>query len=399
MVANLVILKLVAMYVGPAGLGLLGNFMSLTTMASVFAGGGIGNGITKYVAQYQRQPIHRIRFIGSAMTYGSVVSLLILAITVIASDQIAAKILGNSGQAWLIPCFGVAQLLCFIGTATIAVANGQQRLDLFAKISISAYLITIPIAYLLIVYFGIEGAAIALLLTISCTAWPALYYITTSSSRRVLKFRASKVDLANLARFSIMTLASAMFFPSAEIFIRNQIIAQMGYEQAGIWQALNRLSVAYLGFFTIFLATQYMPRLSTITLKHKLIAEVRRYLFGTALAFCSFAVLLYLLRDWVIQLLFSSSFAAMGDLVQLQLLGDFFRLMSYVIGFLGVAKAAVSLYVAAELLQTGMYSLFSWFVLRHGGGLDDVVHGYVWTYVLYFFMTLACLFLYSKNRR
>lgn len=399
MAANLVILKLVAMFVGPTGLGLLGNFMSLTTMASVFAGGGIGNGIAKYVAQYKKQPIRQARFIGSAMTYGTTVSLLILAITVIAAKPLATRVLGNPDQAWLMPCFGIAQLLCFIGTATIAVANGQQRLDLFAKISITAYLITIPIAYLLIVYFGMAGAAIALLLAISCTALPALYYIATSPSRRVLRFRASKDDLLNLGRFSVMVLASTVFFPSAEIFIRNQIIAQLGYEQAGIWQALNRLSGAYLGFFTIFLSTHYMPRLSTITLKHELLVEVRRYLWGVGLAFLGFALVLYMMREWVIRLLFSSSFLAMGDLVQMQLLGDFFRLMSYVIGFLGVAKAAVQLYVIAELLQTGMYTFFSWFALQHGGRLDDIVRGYLWTYMLYFVVTLVCLFIYSRTRR
>ena len=398
MMANLVILKLVAMFVGPTGLGLLGNFMSMTTMASVFCGGGISNGIAKYVAQYQQQPIRRVRFIGSAMTYGTTVSLLILAMTIIAAKPIATKVLGNPDQAWLMPCFGVAQLFCFIGTATIAVANGQQRLDLFAKISISAYLITIPIAYLLIVYFGIAGAAIALLLAISCTALPALYFIATSPSRRVLRFRASKGDLVNLGRFSIMILASALCFPSAEIFIRNQIIAQLGYEHAGVWQALNRLSGAYLGFFTIFLSTHYMPRLSAITQTHQLTAEVRRYLFGVGLAFFSFAVVLYMMRDWVIRLLFSSSFMAMGDLVQLQLLGDFFRLMSYVIGFLCVAKAAARLYIMAELLQTGLFTFFSWFALRDGGSLDDVVHGYLWTYMLYFLVTLVGLFVYSRTR-
>lgn len=398
MVANLVILKLIAVFVGPTGLGLLGNLMSLTTMASVFAGGGIGNGITKYVAQYQRQPIRRIRFIGSAMTYGMIVSLLILALTIIAARPLAVAILGNSDQTWLMPCFGLAQLLCFIGTASISVANGLQRTDLFAKISISAYVSVIPVAYLLIVSFGMAGAAVALLATISCTAWPAMYYIAKSSSRRVLRFKMAKGDLVNLGRFSIMLLASAVFFPSAEIFIRNQIITQLGYEQAGIWQALNRLSGAYLGFFTIFLSTHYMPRLSALTRKQELTDEVRRYLLGIGLAFFSFACVVYLMRNWLIKLLFSDSFLIMGDLMPLQLLGDFFRLMSYVIGFLGVAKAAVKLYVVAEVLQTGLYTVFSWFALKHGGDIDGVVHGYVWTYMLYFCTTLVCLFLYARNR-
>lgn len=398
MVANLVILKLIAVFVGPTGLGLLGNLMSLTTMASVFAGGGISNGITKYVAEYQRQPIRQIRFIGSAITYGMVVSLLILILTIVAARPLAVTILGNSDQTWLLPCFGLAQLLCFIGTASIAVANGLQRTDLFAKISIIAYVSVIPVAYLLIVYFGMAGAAIALLATISCTAGPAFYYIAKSSLRRVLRFNMAKGDLVNLGRFSIMLLASAVLFPSAEIFIRNQIINLISYEQAGIWQALNRLSGAYLGFFTIFLATHYMPTLSALTKKNEITSVVLRYLLSIGLAFLTFACVAHLMRDWLIKLLFSNAFLIMGDLLLLQLLGDFFRLMSYVIGFLGVAKAAVKLYVAAEILQTGLYTFFSWFALKNGGGIEGVVEGYVWTYMLYFGVTLVSLFLYTRNR-
>jgi O-antigen/teichoic acid export membrane protein len=399
MVANLVILKLIAVFVGPAGLGALGNLMSLTTMASVFAGGGIGNGITKYVAQYQRQPMRRIRFLSSAMTYGMVVSLLILVLTIIAARPLAVAIFGNNDQTWLMPCFGIAQLLCFIGTASISVTNGLQRTDLFAKISIIAYVAVIPVAYFLIITFGMAGASVALLAIVSCTAWPAMYYIVKSSSLRVLRFKMAKGDLVNLGRFSLMLLASAVLFPSAEIFIRNQIIVQVGYEQAGIWQALSRLSGAYLGFFTVFLSTHYMPKLSSLTRKQELTNEVRIYLLGVGLVFCSFAVALYLMRDWFIKLLFSNAFLSMGELMHLQLLGDLFRLMSYVIGFLGVAKAALKLYIAAEVLQTGLFTVFSWVALRQGSGIEGVVYGYVWTYMLYFCAASICLFLYARDRR
>lgn len=398
MLANLVILKLIAIFVGPAGLGVLGNLMSLTTMVSVFAGGGIGNGIAKYVAQYQGQPVRRIRFIGSAMTYGTAVSLVILMVTLLAAKPIATYVLAMPDQTWLVPLLGVAQFLCFIGTASIAVANGEHRTDLFAKISISAYLLVIPVSCFSVYLFGMTGAAIALLLTISCTAFPSFYYLVRSPGRKVLRFQASRSDLINLGRFSLMLLASALFFPSAEIFIRNQIAGHLGYESAGIWQALNRLSGAYLGFFTVFLSTHYMPRLSTMISSREVMEEIRKYLAGIGLAFVFFALVLYLCRDVVIELLFSASFSEMRDLLPLQLLGDLFRLMSYVIGFLGVAKAALGLYVAAELLQTGLYTFFSWLALQGGGDLNKVVEAYVWTYTLYFAVTLVSLRIYSRHR-
>ena len=45
LVAGLLIVKIVAIYLGASGLGQLGQFMSLMSMITLLAGGGIGTGI------------------------------------------------------------------------------------------------------------------------------------------------------------------------------------------------------------------------------------------------------------------------------------------------------------------------------------------------------------------
>lgn len=397
MIVNLVIVKMIAVYLGPAAMGFLGHFMSLSTIVSVFVGGGIGNGIAKYVAEYRNKPRRMLRFVGASIVYGLCFCALVLLVSIIAARPLAQTLFGDLSYSWLFPSLGVAHLFCFIGTAVISIVNGQLRSDLFAAITITGYVGSLPIVYLLIVHFGMEGAAIALLLSISCTGLSALWLVARSRLTRLVRLTVGRTDLLNLARFSMMLLASATLFPLAEIVIRTRIIDSLGLEAAGLWQAMTRLSGAYLGFFTVFLATNFMPRLSTMDDRNSIVLLIRRYLVFIGIAFSIFAFLLYPLRDFVIRMLFSEAFNGMSELFGWQLLGDFFRVSAYVIGFLGVAKAALKLYVAAEFVQSGLYVALSSVVLSQGGNLSGVHQAYALTYFIYLCISVTGLLIYSRR--
>ncbi len=54
--AGLLVVKLLAVSFGPAGVGQAGNFRQLVTVLGVLAGAGIFNGVTKLVAQHHDDP-------------------------------------------------------------------------------------------------------------------------------------------------------------------------------------------------------------------------------------------------------------------------------------------------------------------------------------------------------
>lgn len=399
MSVNLVVVKMIAIFVGTAGMGSLGHFMSIVTMLSVFAGGGIGTAITKYVAEYQRRPLRMLRFIGSAITYGLVFSLIVVIVCLLFSEEIADLVFKDINYSWLIPFIGVAQFLCFIGTAVISIVNGQQRTDLFALITISGYLGALPIAYLLIATFEMKGAALALLLSISCTGFSASWIIATSKITRLIKYGFNRLDVRNLSKFSLMLIASATLFPLSEIFIRGLIIDYYGNQSAGLWQAMNRLSGAYIGFFTVFLATNYMPKLSKLENRYDITPIVRKYLLITAFLFSLFALALYFSKELIIPVLFSNDFIPISDFLIWQLIGDFFRISAYVIGFLGVAKAATKIYISSELIQTITYSGLSFITICvYKGNLSKISQAYAATYFIYFIMATIAFTIYSRRK-
>ena len=70
--AGLLVVKLLAVSFGPAGVGQAGNFRQLVTVLGVLAGAGIFNGVTKLVAQHHDDPPRLKQVVGtsSAMVLG-----------------------------------------------------------------------------------------------------------------------------------------------------------------------------------------------------------------------------------------------------------------------------------------------------------------------------------------
>jgi O-antigen/teichoic acid export membrane protein len=398
MVANLVILKMIAVMLGPVGMGGLGNFMSLTTMISVFSGGGIATGITKYVAEYQKSPRRLIKFIGTAFAFGFLYSAIFFVGSIVFSAKLSVVLFGSSDFIWLMPTIGLAQLICFFGTAVIAIVNGQRRQDLFALITLVAYFLAIPISFVLIYTFELDGAAIALLVVASATGIPAVFLVMRSRLTPLIRIRFNSADTKKLSRFAIMLLASAVLFPISEIFIRTMVIELLGKNEAGLWQALSKLSGAYLGFFTLYLSVSYMPQLSALSDRSLISQAVGQMIIKIGAVFAFFGAGLFIVKDFVVTLLFSIDFLNMTPLFIWQLLGDFFRLSAYVIGFLGVAKAAFRMYIACEVLQVFLQMFFAYLTLNKGGSLVELVQSYALAYFIYFLVMLFAFFKYYRGR-
>lgn len=397
MAVNLIVIKFIAVIVGPTGLGMLGNLMSATTIVTLFAGGGILNGVTKYVAEYSDNRARLARFLESAAAYGLIASGAALVACVVAAEPLSLFLFERRDMAWLVPLLGITHLLCFIGGGIVATVNGQRRPVDFAIITIAGYVAVVPVAFVLIRLQGVDGAAIALLAVAASTALPALVLAARRRLLPLMRPRFHRDDAVRLFRYTCITAISSVAFPMTEIFIRLRLTEELGIASTGIWQALARLSGATLGFYTVFLATSHMPRLSATTDRREAVRTVLRTLSTVGPAFAGCALLIYLLRSIIVPLLFSSAFRPMEEVLGWQLLGDLFRVCSYVVAFLGIAKAALKVHIAAELAQCGLYFGFTMLALHWGYGLREVAQAYALTYALYFGLTLLALREYARR--
>lgn len=384
LLSALVVVKLVAWFAGPAGVGRLGQFMSLMSLLAVLAGGGIGTGIVKYVAEYRHTPEKLVRLLSAALWYALCASCLMGGLTVLFSESITQWLLGDRHYRGVIVVLAIAQLGIALGNYMLAVVNGFMDMRRLALIQVTASLGAISAGLVFAYLFKLYGALLALIvgqLLLLAIGFPALRR-SAYFHPGMLRARFDRDMVRRLAAFSVMTLTSALLSPVVSIGVRDHLAAQFGWDQVGYWQAVSKVSDAYLLFITTAINIYYLPKLAAAGGRHALMRELRdasHYLLPVVLAL---AALVYVLRGWITRVLFSADFAAADGLYAPQLAGDVLKIASFLFSYFMLAKAMTRLFVVSECVFAISYLVLVYlFTARFG--LPGAMYAFAVNYALY----------------
>ncbi len=384
LVAGLVVLKLVAWLAGPAGVTRLGQFLSLMSLLAVLAGGGISAGIVKYVAEYRNDPLRLPRLLSAALFYALCASVVTGCVVLIFSRQLSVWLLGDIRYESLIRLLAVAQIGIALVNYILAVINGFMDVRRLAVIQVLGSVLCMALVVALSRWLHLFGALLALVtgqLLWLAVGLPALRR-SPYFRRGMFRVRFDREMTLRLAMFSTMTLTSALLGPLVNIAVRDHLALRFGWEQAGNWQAVSKVSDAYLLFLTTAINIYYLPKLASIHERGELVNELRkayRHLMPVAIAA---AGMIYLLRGWVTQLLFSADFTSAAALYGPQLLGDVVKIASFLLAYLMLAKAMTRLFVVSEFVFAASY-LALVFVFTAQFGLIGAMYAFVLNYILY----------------
>ena len=396
-VMGFILLKIIAFYLGADGMGALGHFMSVSTMVYMVAGGGVINAVIKYVSEYSKRPRLLLRFVSASATYSAVFSFVIMLFGVLFSKCIATLIFKDSGLYWVVIVLAIVQMTFAFVNLVVGVSNGLMQTQIYSKIQMLGCALALPVMWLLTAKLGVVGAALSIIVMYASPFLPAFYYYLKSNFRfRVALVRLKRKELTSLSSFTLMLLTTAVTFPVVEIIIRQMLIDSSGFTAAGVWQGAVKLSSAYLGFFSVFLAYYFMPMISRLIIGREIGVVTLKFMAVMMIVFIIGAGILYNWREFLIPLILSSSFESLNELIIYQLVGDFFKVASYVVGFVAVAKAATKVYMAAELVQNILFLASAVLMLKFFPGVKGVMVGYMIAYAVYFVFSVVVFCIYIK---
>jgi PST family polysaccharide transporter len=384
LLAGLVAIKLVAWFAGPEGVGKLGQFMSLMSLLAVLAGGGISAAVVKYVAEYRDDPQRLSRLLSAALWYAFCASCLMGCVALLLSRQLAIWLLGDAHYQGLIRVLAIAQLGIALLNYILAVINGFMDIRRLAFIQVTGSLIGIVMMVWLSRWLHLYGALLALVigqllwLVVGLPAcWRSSYF-----RRGMLRMQFDREMTWRLAAFSVMTLSSALLPPLVNIAVRDHLAMQFGWEQVGYWQAVSKVSDAYLLFLTTAINIYYLPKLASTHGRAALLFELRnayRYILPAVVVL---AAVVYVLREWVTRLLFSADFVSANALYGPQLVGDVIKIASFILSYLMLAKAMTRLFVISECVFAGTYLVLV-YVFTARFGLIGAMYAFALNYLLY----------------
>lgn len=382
---GLITSKILAVFIGPNGMALVGNFRNFVTSLETLSTLGFQNGIVKYIGENREQPSALEKYISTIVISISLVSLLLGLILFVFSEYWNDFVFGKlqdysfvfKGYAFAIPFYALS-------IALIAIVNGLEKFKNVIYISIIGNVLGLLVTLILVTQMQILGALLAIILTPSLLFFISIYYV--SKEINVLKLvRWSSFDckiLKELSHFFLMALVSGVVGSFVYLEVRKNLIQEVGLQEAGFWEAISRISTYYLLFVTTIVTVYFLPKLISSTTNQTTKKVLFKYWKMIVPLVLIGLLLVYYLRFMVVELLFSAEFLPVSKLFFWQLVGDFFKCIALILGYLLYARRNTTAFIVTELLSLfTMYFSSLFFVKVYG--LEGVVMAHAFTFGFY----------------
>ncbi len=382
-ISGFIVTKVVAVQIGPAGMAYLGQFQNTASILTMLATGAISSGVVKYLAQYSSDPEKRQQIINTACLIVFCCSLLVSVLVMGASGYLSLAAF-QTKDFWIVYfLFGLFTMTLSFNIIFAAILNGLNEIKRFTIINILSSVIGIGLTILFALYFGVKGVLISSTALSVLIFTMHIYALKDAGIHWRPNFKKWDFTVVKLLLgFTIMAMVSGFLVPAIQIFVRDKIIHDFTLQEAGFWQAVTRISDYYLGFITLVLGVYYMPKLSALQTKPELRSEIFKAYKIVMPVVSALALIIWLLRDLIIYILFSPSFEPMKPLFTYQLIGDVFKIGSWLLANLMVAKAMVKVYIITEFVFATTYVLFCFFLINRFGVIG-ATYGFCINYLLY----------------
>jgi len=361
-VVSLVKMKVVAVLLGPAGVGLVGLYLNLVQTAATVAALGFGNVGTRQIATARAEggeaAVGRTR---RALFWGTMVLALIGAAVFWAlSGWIARVILDDATRAHDVAWLSVAVALTVAAGSQGALLSGLRRVGDLARINVLSGVVGAALGVAALGLWGTDGLlALVLVAPIATFLLGHLYVARLGPpAGRPPQLRELAQEWSVMIRLGSAFMLSGLVTVLGFLLARTLVQRELGADALGQFQAAWAIGMTYLGFVLGAMGTDYYPRLTAAMGDRAAAARLVNEQTEVALLLCA-PVLVAMLgcAPYVIRLLYSAEFGPAVEILRWQLLGDILKVMSWPLGFVILAAGAGKTYVLTESLGMGVFVL------------------------------------------
>lgn len=365
-------MKVVAVLLGPAGVGLIGILNNLMATGANISALGVGNSGTRQVAEAVGRDdpdaidaSRRALFLGT-LILAALGSFLFWCVR----DLIAVHILDDENLAPFVGWVSIGIGLTVATGSQRALLTGMRRVGDIARMTVISSLVGALVGIAAIYYLG-EAGIILLVLSAPLSGLVASHFYVARLPRVQSKrspFNEVKQQWGALLKLGFAFMVAGLAMSVGQLAVRAMVQNELGVEGLGHFQAAWSISMTYIGFVLSAMGTDYYPRLtSTIDDHEKTVrlvneqAEVAILLAGPVL------VAMISLAPWVIRLLYTEEFIQAASVLRWQILGDVLKILSWPMGFIILASGKGKLFMMKEALVMGLFVLLTWMLLPHLG--------------------------------
>ncbi|MBD5254055.1 MAG: oligosaccharide flippase family protein [Bacteroides sp.] len=382
-------MKLVSLWIGPAGIGLFSIFNSAVDLVVSASQLNLRSSAVRDIAAAKSTPTVQATVVAIVRRWGWLLGMLGALVMLMASPVLSRVTFGDYSHSLQFVLLSVSVFLAAIISSEGAILQGLERYKPLALGSLwgvmGGLIVSIPLFY----FARIDSIVPSILLYSLFTAGALLYFRVSDQKPDHPVTMRETIDTGRsfLMLGGYMTVAIFVEQLCNYVFISYLNIADsdsvVGYYQAG-YTLVNK----YVGLLFAALSMEYYPRMarvadsmmrSRVYVSHE-ISLIMIMLVPVATIFISASQL-------IVKILYSGVFVSILPFVVTAMVGMVFRGFSWCISFLVLARNSGKTYVTVECLSSLVGLIFNFVAFRYYG-IDGMGVAFTLWYLVYCIMML-----------
>lgn len=369
-IGGLVRIKVAAVLLGPAGVGLIGVLQSFMVSVTTFVGLGLGPAATREIAQASGR--------GDQATISRVIRSLLMAVALAGAVAAVILLLGRQPMArWLLGdgegpgtyvwiVLGIAAGL--LSSAQIAILSGLSRSGSVARLQLFGAVAATLAAPLALWFWGERGIGAYVIASPLALALFGFLFVPRNREPRAKPVSSAGEDLRRLLGVGIPLMLGGFAGTLAQLAARLVVGDQLGTHALGLMQAGWLLPSIYLAIVLQVLQLDYYPALANRTDDPAALRSAIDQQSWVGLLMVGPPLLIGMtFSDQLIRLFFDAEFAPAATVLRWHIVADAIRFFCWPIAFLLLASGRSRVFMLLESAAAILLVTLLWLLVPRYG--------------------------------
>ena len=384
---NIVRGKLVAMFLGPGGMGISSLLNSTVIPIQQFTSLGLSLSAVKDVAEIEDKDNHsKFNHISVIRTLSLFTAILGSVVLSCLAPYLSKVTFGDSTYKWHFIALSVMILFTTLADNERAILQGSHSLKRLAYSSlvgsITGLFIGVPLYY----FFGTEGIVPAMIILSVVTYCFYRYNEAQIFNSKILSFSQIKSFnpiVRSLLSLGLISMISSLLGTTSNFAINAYIRYAGGVNDVGYFQAANSITNQYVALVFSAMSMDYFPRLASVSNENDKIRNIVNsqseiVLLVIAPIICA----MICFAPIMIEVLLTKEFLSLQPIIRIFAFAVFFKALAYPMGYISFAKGDKKTFFWLEGVYGNLILVLSSICAYHFWGLIGLAIALVMTYVI-----------------
>lgn len=377
--------KVVAILIGPAGMGIMGLLQSAIAMIESITNLGLEISAVRSVSEaYVAEDNRELSSINTVLRrWVWITGLMGLLFTIVFSKSISELTFGNSDYQLSFVFLSLILLFQALNSGNIAILQGTRKIKFLAKASIVGYTLGFLVSVPLLFVFEVSGIVPVLILTSFCSFLTSSFFSKKINvTKTAITIRETFIRGRHMIILGIMLSLSSLTMLGVAYIIRIYLQRKAGIAEVGLFTAGFAIVNTYVGMVFTAISKDYYPQLAAISGdREKSIELIERQGIITILVLAPIIAAFLTYIPIIVNILLSKEFVDVIPYMHWAILGILVKGFSWPLGYVILARGDSRVLFMKELI-INLFFLGSSIFLYNRMGIEGLGVSFLLMYIL-----------------